>query len=184
MLRSMRVVGTVLAAVLALLGASAARAQTDSLEYAVKATYLYKFAPFVQWPPGSFASQSSPLALCVIGEGGFVAVLEHAVGGTQIEGRPILVRQLGGPASGTVCHVLYIAGGEPLAVADVLARLRGTPVLTVTDSGRDRRTKGIVNFLTVDNRIRFEIDTQAAAENGLVISSKLLSLAVTVTPRP
>ena len=27
-----------------------------SLEYAVKATYLYKLAPFVNWPPGTFHS--------------------------------------------------------------------------------------------------------------------------------
>ena len=34
-----------------------------------------------------------------------------------------------------------------------------------------------------DNHVRFEINDAAAASNGLVISSKLLSLAVVVTPR-
>jgi hypothetical protein len=33
-----------------LCGAPAARAQDTAVEYAVKATYLYKFVPFVQWP--------------------------------------------------------------------------------------------------------------------------------------
>ena len=34
-------------------------AQGGSMEYAVKAAYLYKFAPFIDWPPAAFASASS-----------------------------------------------------------------------------------------------------------------------------
>jgi hypothetical protein len=43
--------------------------------------------------------------------------------------------------------------------------------------------KGIVNFVIVDDRVRFEIDDAEAARRGLRISSKLLSLAVSVKPR-
>jgi hypothetical protein len=57
-------------------------------------------------------------------------------------------------------------------------------VLTVTDAEEEPRATGIVNFLVVDNRVRFEIDQRAAAENHLVISSKLLSLASRVIPKP
>jgi hypothetical protein len=56
-------------------------------------------------------------------------------------------------------------------------------VLTITDSARNARAKGIVHFVLRDNRVRFEIDEQAAAENGLVISSKVLGLAISVRPR-
>jgi len=56
-------------------------------------------------------------------------------------------------------------------------------VLTVTDSMTDPRSKGIINFVIDNNRVRFEIDNRAAAENGLTISSKLLSLAISVRPR-
>jgi hypothetical protein len=56
-------------------------------------------------------------------------------------------------------------------------------VLTVTDSARDEPARGIINFLIQNNRVRFEIDNGAAAESGLTISSKLLSLAVSVKPR-
>jgi hypothetical protein len=50
----------------------------------------------------------------------------------------------------------------------------------VTDARPDARAHGIINFVIEGNRVRFEIDLNAAAENHLLISSKLLNLAVRV----
>jgi len=58
------------------------------------------------------------------------------------------------------------------------------PVLTVTDSIDALDAKGMINFVVADNRVRFEIDDAAARRSGLVISSKLLSLALSVRPSP
>jgi hypothetical protein len=53
-------------------------------------------------------------------------------------------------------------------------------VLTVTDESLGRETGGVITFAVRDNRVRFRIDTAAAAQNGLTVSSKLLSLALNV----
>jgi hypothetical protein len=166
-----------------LCGAPALRAQDAPVEYAVKATYLYKFVPFVQWPAASFPSPTSPVMLCVVGDGSFSEILNRAVSGERIEGRPLLSRRLPAVDADSGCHVLYTAGSSAQSVAQGLAAVQGKPVLTVTDSLPAAGAKGIVNFVLADNRVRFEIDNQAAAENGLLISSKLLSLAISVRPR-
>lgn len=160
----------------------AAVADAPSLEYAVKANYLYKFAPFIEWPGGAFPSLTSPLRLCIALYDPFGDVIDRAVAGQRIGEHPIVVERLSTVDRQSGCHILYLGGGSS-AVAEVLQGVRGTPVLTVTDSARDPAMKGIINFVTENNRVRFEIDNQAAAENGLVISSKLLSLAVSVQPR-
>ncbi len=167
------------AAVLVLLAAVApACAQTESLEAAIKATYLYKLAPFVEWPPGSFASDGSPVNLCIVADPTFADLLEQAVQGQRINRRPFAVRRL--PAADPRgCHIIFV--GTDRAAA--LEMMRGAPVLTVTDAALDQTAKGIVNFVTRDNKVRFEIDDIGAAENHLEISSKLLSLAVAVRTR-
>ena len=43
----------------------AANAGEASLEYAVKANFLYKFGPFVDWPATAFATPSSPFTICL-----------------------------------------------------------------------------------------------------------------------
>ena len=43
---------------------------------------------------------------------------------------------------------------------------------------------GIVNFLIKDDRVRFDIDDEMAARNGIYINASLLGLAVNVKRRP
>src|SRR5437868_13044534 len=58
------------AALIALLISSAAivtAAESGAPEYAIKATYLYKFGPFVRWPDNAFAAAASPFNICLAG---------------------------------------------------------------------------------------------------------------------
>lgn len=157
-----------------------AAAQEPTLEYAVKATYLYKFAPFVEWPGGAAAG---PLELCVVGDDPFGGLLDRAVADQAVGGRRIAVRRLELARSAEGCEILYLAGSPAQSVAEALRALRGEPALTVTDAAADPASKGVIHFVVVDNRVRFEIDAEAAAASGLRISSKLLELAVTVRRR-
>jgi YfiR/HmsC-like len=179
-LLSVRSVVAALAVLSLLLPSAEAWAETAPLELAVKATYLYKFAPFVEWPPAVFASPTSSLILCVIGDDPFGDMLDRAVAGQRAGDRAIVIRRSARVLPG--CHILYAAGSPAQSVRDILAAVRGTPALTVTDQGQEG-ARGIVNLVVQENKVRFEIDDRAAMEDGLAISSKLLSLAVSVRAR-
>jgi hypothetical protein len=175
-----------LAAALALtvpLAPLSADAQAGPVEYAVKATYIYKFAPFVEWPSAAFPSTSAPLSICVMRAGELLGVLERAVSGQKLGDRPIVVRSVDRLEADRACHILYVGSLDGETRAETLAGARGAPTLTITDGATDPAAKGIINFVIDKNRVRFEIDDFSAAENGLVISSKLLRLAVSVRPR-
>ena len=164
-----------IAAVLCLAPTASARA-ADSLEAPVKATYLYKFVPFVEWPAAAFTSPAQSVVLCVLVGDPFGAVLDQAVRGQKVGARPISVRRLARTEKATGCHVLYLSAPRAPAAVDALQSAHGAPVLTVTDQANG--AGGIVNFVLRENRVRFTIDPRAAAHNGLTISSKLLSLAL------
>ena len=152
-----------------------AAAPTESLEYAVKATFLYKFAGFVEWPAAAFESASSPFTICVLGSDPVALLIDHAAAGQRVGERSIEVRHLQALAADSRCQILYVATSVPAAEAQNATR--GMSVLTVTDSGGIASARSVVTFTIQDNRVRFDIDDAAAAENGLTISSKLLSLA-------
>lgn len=153
-----------------------------SLEYQVKAAYLYKLVSFVDWPSGSLPPPGAPITLCVAGDDPFGSVLDEAVRNQQVNGRPLAVRRLATVSQSSGCQVLYIAGSRRQSVASALQAARGSPSLTVTDGAK---TPGsIIQFVVHDGRVRFTIDVSAAAQNGLTISSKLLSLALSVKEGP
>jgi hypothetical protein len=165
-------------ALAAVLCAAAAPAfgQNASLEYAVKATYLYKFAPFVSWRAG-LPDAAGPFQICVSGDDPFGAVLDQAVAGQHFGRHPVTVKRIAAAARGMGCQVLYIGGSTGQSAADALHAVKGEPVLTITDAARSPDAKGVIHFWVVGGRVRFEIDAAAAAAQGLTVSSKLLALA-------
>jgi hypothetical protein len=166
-------------------GVEAARADdANTLVLAVKAAFLYKFEPFIAWPAQSFPAPASPFNLCVVGDDPFGPLLDRAVSGQQTAGHAIAVLRLKTVSPDAHCQLLYIATADAESARQAEAAVAGTGVLTITDSMEDGAAKGMINFVIADNRVRFQIDAAAAAQGGLTISSKLLSLAVSVRSGP
>jgi len=150
----------------------------DSIEYAVKAAYLYKLGEFVEWPASVFESTDSPVNLCIVGNDPFDGTLDKTVEGRRIGTRSISVRRLKSLDRASNCQILYIGTSDVQQASRWLETARGEKILTVTDSmSRGPAGSGIVNFFVKDNHVRFEIDNDTAVASGLVISSKLLALA-------
>lgn len=168
------------ATVVSLAAAPPITAAAEVLEYAVKATFLYKFGAFVEWPGTTFTSPTSAAKLCIVGEDQVGNALASAVVGQKIAERDIQLEQVTDPAAASGCQILYVADRDPQRAAKALKAVQGAGVLTVTDAARSAESTGMINFVVSENRVRFEIDVGAAARSGLVISSKLLGLAKSV----
>jgi len=179
-----RTAPAVLAALSIALAHGAATAADESLEYAVKAAYLYKFGSFVEWPATAFISSTSPFRLCIVGEDPFGSILDKAVSGQQVGTRSIEVRRLKSVGRDSGCQILYIGVSEAPRFGQIIEALRGSSVLTVSDGRAPGTAAGIIQFVIKDDRVRFDIDEVAAEQNGLAISSKLMSLALNVKRRP
>jgi hypothetical protein len=168
---------------LALVATSASAAPEDSLEYPVKAAFLARFGAYVDWPAGAFSTPAAPVTLCVLGDDPMGAALDRAAGTQQAGGRAIEVRRLKAVRPDSGCHILFIAASEAARLPPLVDTLRGSSVLTVTEVKPGAPTTGIINFVIKDDRVRFDVDDEAAMLNRLAISSKLLGLALSVKPR-
>ena len=170
-----------LAALCALLMAGlAAAAESEPQEFAVKAVYLSKFGLYVEWPPTAFSSSTTAFNLCVGGEDPFGADLDKAAANQRIGNRAIVVRRLKTVERDSGCHILYISSTDRRSIRQVIETVHGSNVLVVSDAASPAAAGSIINFVIKDNRVRFDIDEEAAAKNGLTISSKLLGLALNV----
>ncbi|MBI5468976.1 MAG: YfiR family protein [Deltaproteobacteria bacterium] len=162
---------------LALLASSPACAQTP--EYDVKAAFLYNFARFVEWPENSFPDQNSPIVLCIIGDDSFGDALEPIME-KGVAGRKLVIRRSSGVENVKGCHMAFISVSEKGRLPEMLNAFKDSSILTVSDIERFARRGGMIGFITIGNKIRFEINTDAAGLSNLRISSKLLRLATDV----
>lgn len=166
-------------------GAAAIAAENgSSSEYAVKAAFLYHFAQFVEWPEGAFRDANSPLVYCTIGFDPFEGALDATLKGKSVNGRAIEVRHLKQAPEAQGCHLLFVGEGQKRQIPAVLAQFHGTPVLLVGESEKFATEGGTIGFVLEENKVRFEVNLEAAEKSRLKISAKLLALAKTVIGTP
>jgi hypothetical protein len=152
-------------------------------EDAVKAAYIHKFAIFVEWPAATFATAEAPIVIGVLGDDSFAVGLGGVVDGKKINGRRLKVtklkwnKDLKESKELKDCNLLYIAATESAHGDELVQMLKGASTLTIADFPNFARHGGIINFISEDGSVRFEVNPEAAKKAELNISSQLLSIA-------
>ena len=166
---------------IAALALAAAVAAQEALESSVKAAYLYKFLSYVDWPASAFAAPDAPQVIGVMGNDELLAELQRVVAGRVVNGHPLVATKIVPGDSVELLHVLYI--GRSARAGPAMRSVAGRPVLTVTDSPGGLGEGGVLNFVLVQGRVRFEASLPAAERAGVKLSSRLLAVAErVVTP--
>jgi len=159
-------------------------AQADAqAEYRVKAAFLYKFGSYIEWPEQAFARADSPLVIGVLGADALADELAQIAGGHTVNGRPVTVRKLRRQDALAGVNILFVGRAESSRLADILAGVRGQPLLVVTEFEDARPHGAAINFVVVDDKVRFDVDLESADQSGIKISSRLLTVARKVLTR-
>jgi hypothetical protein len=153
--------------------------QARPSEYQVKAVYIYNFGKFVQWP-SSVTSEATDFGICVIGQSPFGSALDDVIRGENIDGRQLITKQIDRAENIEGCRILFIASSEEGRLSKILTSVATKPVLTVSDIQRFTDTGGIIGFVSVNDKVRFDINLTNSDKAGLTLSSQLLKVAVSV----
>jgi hypothetical protein len=176
-----RLLGAALAWALRTAAAQPAAARS---EYQIKAAYLFKFLGFVEWPQQAFDGPHTPLAVGVLGADPLAEELAAIVGSRQVEGRPVLARRLRADESPAHLHALFVGRGSQGRLPALLAMARGQALLTITEAPDTPAEGSAINFIVVDNKVRFDVVLTTAEQMNLKVSARLLAVARKVLPPP
>ncbi len=145
----------------------------------VKAAYLYNFGKFVRWRVAP-AGNSNLFEICVIGRNPFGSVLEATVAGEKIDGKSVVVTNLSSSQDNARCKLLYVSSTEEKQLSAILGMAKRTQALTVSDIPGFAKRGGMIEFVTQEDRIRFEVNLAPIDAAGLSVSSELLKVATKV----
>jgi hypothetical protein len=156
------------------------RAQTgnsDSSEYLIKAGFTYNFAKLMDWPASTFPQPDSPIVIGVLGSDPFGSTLDTVLAGKKVNARSFVVKRLKFGADIKGCNILYVSVSEAAHLDEIFRLVKGLPILTIGQMPDFARRGGIINFILEDDKVRFEINVEAAKQADINISSRLLTLA-------
>jgi hypothetical protein len=190
MLRRLAVLIAVLSMTLNWTASAGAQAgdSSDSSEYLIKAGFIYNFAKFVEWPSTAFAEPDSPIVIGVLGTDPFGDIINHVVEGKKIGARGFVIRrfkwskELKDQKDFKECRILFVSSSEKLHFEEIVDAVKGLPILTVGETPGFAERGGMIRLMLEDNRVRFEVNVDAAHYGNLNISSRLLTLARIIAP--
>jgi len=170
-------------AVLCLFSAFGAPAAGEEDQGRLKALYLYNFLLFVDWPDHPFTHREI-LRIAVIGDDTLYEFI-RLLSGKAIQGRELMVERFEAiedlpPA----CHVIFIGEAKKGLAPGIIQRVKGAPVLTLSDIPGFTDMGGMVYFKQLacpegptECPKRFDVLLGAVKDAGLNIRSRLLRLS-------
>lgn len=156
-------------------------ARTPAVEYQVKASLVFNFMHFIEWPDDAFRNGGEQITVCLVGKdvyGNALRVLEREV----VKGKSLVVKTYGlwYPTLADSCQVIVFSPQEQDSVRQALDMLADKSVLSVGETPDFLQDGGIIKFAIINDTVQFEVNLEAAKQARLNISSKLLRLASSV----
>lgn len=139
----------------------------DSLEYKIKAAYLYNFTKFITWP----SLETDTFNLCVIGHDPFQDLLNSLESKTALD-KPIRIIRYSNVSQAQDCHIAYFD--------QVIPRVTPNKALTVGSRTGFAEAGGMIGFVLEDERVKLYINLKALKQNGLSISAKLIEVGTLI----
>jgi hypothetical protein len=156
-------------------------AQTAPEEYQVKAAFLFDFAKFVDWPTGVLTAGDPSLTLCIFKDEPSRIEFQSTIEGKNLGSRVFHVRLISQLQEIQGCNILFLSRDQTRHQTVILQGLRGLGILTVGETPSFLSDGWIIRFHLVEDKIRFDINLEAAEAAHIRISSRLLLLATSVT---
>ena len=147
-----------------------------TLEYRIKAAFLYNFARFVEWPQED-AWNERKLVIGVLGKDPFGPILDETVRGKKTRGRPLEIKRLSHADDMASCDLVFVSSSERWRIETLLTALHGAQVLTVSETPNFLDKGGMINFVIENERVRIDLNLSTTRAAGLSVSSQLIRVA-------
>lgn len=152
-------------------------------ENEVKAAYLINFGRFLRHRAPPVPPRSS-FDICILGQDPIGHSLDDIAAHEAISNLPVHVRRLADVTDAKGCSIVFITAGDSDEVRENLALLSGSDALTVSDATNFLDRGGMIQFLLIQNHVRFSVNLNAVNRAHLVLSSELLRVASSVIGKP
>jgi hypothetical protein len=147
-------------------------------EDSVKAAYLYRFTQYIEWPTAPASTE--PFTIAVLNAPGVAEQLGRLLPDHPIKNSVAQVRVITRVSELGHAQMLYLGATPPGRLRSLIESIAFGPVLLVTDSEEGLELGSELNFVIVENRVRFEVSLAAADKSRFRISSELLAVAARV----
>jgi hypothetical protein len=162
--------------VLLLTALTTVRGQQEK-DYSVHANIIYRFTKYIDWPD---SKKSGDFIIGVVGDSPLFDALKNYISTKTVGNQKILVKRISERESSYNYQIIFICEEESHSLKKIVNLTAGTPTLILSESEGLARTGSCINFITVNDRLRLEINKGNIEQRKLSIASELLALGTII----
>lgn len=155
---------------------SGAFAQERSIED-IHSMMVFNFIKYVQWPN---ADQSGEFIIGVVGNDEVYKKLSAWYAGKPNGSKTYVIKKFVSAADITECQVVYLDKSKSGEFDAVNQKVKGKSTLVVTNKSGLGAKGSCINFKTVDDKLKFELNKSAIEASNLKVSGSLTSMAILI----
>jgi hypothetical protein len=138
---------------------------------------VFNFTKYVQWPDHT---ASGEFVIGVVGNSDVYNTLNTWYGGKPRGTKTYVIKKFNNASEITDCHVVFIDKSKSGEFESINGKVKGKGTLVITDkNGLGEKGSGI-NFKTIDNKLKFELNQKALEASNLKVSGALSSMAILI----
>lgn len=151
--------------------------QKDDMPSKIRSSFIYNFAKSFEWPE----SKTDQFLIAILGENSNLINYLTEMSNTKMIGtKKIIVKNYSSVSEITKPEILYILPDKSGALPEVISKIKGKGTLLITEKAGSASAGASINFVIENNNIKFELNKTSAGKAGLVVSSKIESMALKV----
>lgn len=140
----------------------------------IKSSYVYNFCKLVSWPD---SKKDSNFIIGVLGDPDLYKQLISKYSSKLIGNQPIEIVQLLGTEQMPELHVLFVSRNMVNVMPSIQTKMVKAHTLVISEHPDGIKHGATLNFVVIDNQLKFEIGETNAVNHDLTIGSTLKSLA-------
>jgi len=155
------------------LAGSFSKIHAQEKDYAIHANIIYHFTKYIEWPANK---KSGDFIIGIVGDSPLYDELIINVANKTVGKQKIVIRKFPSGATSFSCHILFIGEDKSSDLKKIVLHTAGDPVLLVTEDEGLARLGSCINFITVSDHLKLEINKNNIGQRDLSIASELLQL--------
>ncbi len=167
---------TLIAHFMVLLFSSISLAQ-DRPIHEIYSMMVFNFTKYVQWPDHG---QTGEFVIGVIGNPEVYNTLNAWYGGKTKGSKTYVIKKFTSSTEVSDCHVIFIDKSRSGEFELVNEKVKGKGTLIITEKNGLGHRGSAINFKTVDNKLKFELNQKAIETSNLKVSGALSALAILI----
>jgi len=169
-----RILGLVLSCIfLQLLFLKGLSAQTSISQ--AQAVFIYNFTRLIEWPSDY---KNGDFVIGVYNSNDLFGEIKNFTTGKMVGSQAITVAKYSTAQAITKCHILFVPFGKTKELSTILGVLGGAKTLIITEKKGALDEGSTINFVIIEDKLKFELKASNASKLGLKIHSNLENMAI------